>query len=72
MADSVTANSVTAHSVATGSTGPEPTRRDFLYIATGAAAVVAAGETKQRSGKESESKKARKLSLNFHRTAPTP
>jgi ubiquinol-cytochrome c reductase iron-sulfur subunit len=29
----------------TGSTAAEPTRRDFLFIATGAAAVVAAGAT---------------------------
>jgi ubiquinol-cytochrome c reductase iron-sulfur subunit len=43
VADSVAANSLTAHSVATGSTGPEPTRRDFLFIATGAAAAVAVG-----------------------------
>ena len=40
MADSVTANSVATHSAAS-----EPTRRDFLYIATGAAAAVAAGAT---------------------------
>ncbi len=38
MADSVAANSVHA-----SSTAAEPTRRDFLYIATGAAAVVATG-----------------------------
>ena len=44
MVDSAAANSLTAaHSVATGSTGPEPTRRDFLFIATGAATAVAAG-----------------------------
>jgi ubiquinol-cytochrome c reductase iron-sulfur subunit len=35
---------VAANSVTTGSP-PEPTRRDFLYIATGAAAAVAAGAT---------------------------
>jgi len=31
------------NSVSTTSPAPEPTRRDFLYIATGAAAVVATG-----------------------------
>jgi ubiquinol-cytochrome c reductase iron-sulfur subunit len=45
VANSVTANSVTANSVTTGSPGSEPTRRDFLFIATGAAAAVAAGAT---------------------------
>jgi len=37
------ADSVTVNSVSTTSPAPEPTRRDFLYIATGAAAVVATG-----------------------------
>jgi ubiquinol-cytochrome c reductase iron-sulfur subunit len=36
---------MTANSVTTGSPGSEPTRRDFLYIATSAAAVVATGAT---------------------------
>jgi ubiquinol-cytochrome c reductase iron-sulfur subunit len=36
---------MTANSLATSSSGPEPTRRDFLFIATGAAAAVAVGAT---------------------------
>jgi ubiquinol-cytochrome c reductase iron-sulfur subunit len=43
VANSVAADSLATNSVATGSPAPEPTRRDFLFIATGAAAAVAAG-----------------------------